>query len=148
MSNIGEIEEDDILEIYTDGACRNNPGKGAGAFLFVLNGEIIKQESIYFGHVTNNQAEYKALINALEKAIEFKKYKIKVFSDSQLLVNQMNGIYKVGTPRIMILHLEAYEKAKGFENIEYLQVPRNNEYIKIADKLCSDCLRENFGSEV
>lgn len=144
MPDTVDIEEGKILEIYTDGACRNNTGEGAGAFLFVLNGEIIKQESIYFGHVTNNQAEYKALINALEKAIEYKKYKIKVFSDSQLLINQMNGIYKVGTPRIMILHLEAYEKAEDFDNIEYVQVPRNNKYIEIADKLCSKCLGKNF----
>jgi len=56
----------------------------------------------------------------------------------------MNGRYKVGTPRIMILHLEAYEKAEVFENIEYLHVPRRNRYIKLADKLCSKCLDKNL----
>jgi len=146
MSKVDKVEKYDILEIYTDGASRNNPGKGAGAYLFVWSGEIIEQESFYFGDITSNQAEYKAVINALEKAVAYKSFNIKVYSDSQLLINQMNGDWRVRDATIKKLYLEACEKAKGFENVEYFQVPRENKYIKIADKLCSYCLEENLGT--
>ena len=146
MVRINKVYKDDILEIYTDGASRNNPGKGAGSYVFVVNDQIIKQDSFYFGDITNNQAEYKSLINALDKAIEYTRWNVKVFSDSELIVKQMSGEWRVKDQIIKILYREASEKEKGIKNIEYFHVPRTNKFIKIADKLCNACLNKHLGN--
>lgn len=118
MSNL--VQSGDVLEIYTDGAARGNPGQAACAYVFVRDGEVIYQEALYLGEVTNNQAEYQALINALDKAIEFSRWDVKVYSDSQLLTNQMNKRWRVKHPVIKRLYRESVDKEKGFQKIEYL----------------------------
>ena len=145
MTTINKVQKGDVLEIYTDGASRNNPGKGACAFIFVLNNEVVYEESHYLGDITNNQAEYQGLIRALDKAIEFTRWNIRVFSDSQLLINQMNGEWRVKDVMIKNLYREASQKEQGIQNIEYFHVPRTNQFIKIADRLCNECLDKNLG---
>ncbi len=141
---VNVVQKSDILEIYTDGASRNNPGKGACAFVFVLNGQIIYKEAHFLGDITNNQAEYQGLIRALDKAIEYTRWNVKVFSDSQLLIKQMSEEWRVKDPMIKILYREASEKERGIQNIEYFHVPRTNKFIKIADKLCNDCIDKHL----
>ena len=102
------------LTVYTDGASRGNPGK-SGAGIFILDEDNKKTISLkqYLGILTNNEAEYGALIIALEYLAELTtntpgKFNINFLSDSQLLVNQLNGIYSVKSPNILPL----YDKAK------------------------------------
>ena len=82
--------------VYIDGASSGNPGKsGAGILVLNGNGNEVLSESIHLGCMTNNMAEYEALVRALEKARESMVDSIHVYTDSLLLANQMNGIYKV-----------------------------------------------------
>src|SRR5947207_2564173 len=87
------------LTIFTDGGSLNNPGPSASAYVIYEGNKIIAEEGRFIGHATNNQAEYQALIFSLEKALELQKTltfdKIGVIADSELLVRQVNGLYKV-----------------------------------------------------
>jgi len=90
------------LTIYTDGGALNNPGPAASAYVIYHNKDIIHQEGVYLGPQTNNYAEYNAVILALEEVKELVQVgkvkeleKIFFVSDSNLLVNQLNGLYKV-----------------------------------------------------
>jgi ribonuclease HI len=145
---INKVHKTDVLEIYTDGAARNNPGKGSCAYVFVLNNEIILEEVFFLGTITNNQAEYQGLIRALDKAIEYTRWNVKVFSDSELVINQMTGNWRVKDQDIKRLYREAAEMERGIQNIEYFHVPRENEYIKKVDKLCNKCVDEKIGKKL
>lgn len=89
------------LTIFTDGGSLNNPGQAASAYLIYQNGKLIHKQGVALGIATNNEAEYNALIFALEKVHELltnhviKATSIQVFSDSALMVNQINGLFKV-----------------------------------------------------
>jgi len=103
-----------ILHVYTDGGSRGNPGKsGSGVVIKNEKGEVMCQESRYLGIKTNNEAEYMALIGALRWILGNKNNysieKIEFLSDSQLLVFQMMGKYKVKAAKIIPLYLEAIE---------------------------------------
>ncbi|NIO23025.1 MAG: reverse transcriptase-like protein [Candidatus Aenigmarchaeota archaeon] len=128
-----------MIEIYTDGASRGNPGPGAIAFIIFKGEKIIRKHSHFIGKTTNNVAEYRALISALERARKLSK-EVRLFSDSKLLVKQMKGEYKVKKPHIK----ELFEKAKtlegGFEKIEYVHVNRTNPGIKMVDKMVNQVL--------
>ncbi len=89
------------LTIYTDGGSLNNPGPAASAYLIYRSGLLLHKQGVAIGVATNNEAEYTALIMALEKArdiitgSEVKITSIKVISDSELMIKQLNGLYKV-----------------------------------------------------
>lgn len=89
------------MAIWTDGAARGNPGPaGAGFVIETADGSLVEEGSRYLGKRTNNQAEYEALILALEAAQPDRKTELTIYSDSELLVRQLNGEYKVKTPHI------------------------------------------------
>ncbi len=134
------------LLIYTDGASRGNPGHSAYGFILIFeNGEVVHEESGYIGKTTNNRAEYRAVINALEKAKDFHDGRVKVFSDSKLLVQQMKGFWSVKNPRIRKLHGLAKKRTRQFEKVWFEHVPRENSYVSRADELCNEKLDEkNF----
>lgn len=92
-----KILQEDILIIFTDGASRGNPSKSAWAFAFYKNDEedCIYHEAKYMGEGTNNKAEYEAIIHALDKASGYTRKKVEVFSDSELVIKQINGDYRV-----------------------------------------------------
>ncbi len=97
-------------EIFVDGASRGNPGMaGAGIVIRDQEGNVIKKLKRYLGLTTNNVAEYQALVTALEAAHGLKIRKVQVFADSELMVKQITGVYKVKSPELRPL----YEKAKG-----------------------------------
>ncbi len=95
-----------VLTIYTDGGAIGNPGPAASAYVIFEGDTIIAQEGRSIGHGTNNQAEYQALIFAFEQVIALTQGalvafdSIKVFADSELLVRQLNGLYKVKNAQI------------------------------------------------
>ncbi|MHA2108867.1 MAG: ribonuclease HI family protein, partial [Candidatus Hodarchaeales archaeon] len=98
------------FSIFTDGAARGNPGPAAAAFLFVKNDRIVHQQNYFLGNQTNNQAEYQAIIKALEIAKEYTNESIILASDSELVIKQLNGEYKVKNPHLRIL----YRKVKHY----------------------------------
>jgi len=82
--------------LYTDGACRGNPGRGgAGAVLLDSAGNVVAMACKYLGHCTNNAAEYEALIMGIEEALKRSCRRLHIFLDSELLVKQLQGTYRV-----------------------------------------------------
>ncbi|MFX1392202.1 MAG: ribonuclease HI family protein [Promethearchaeota archaeon] len=136
------IKQGDILEIYADGAARSNPGPAAWSFIFVLNNKLIHQNSDYIGNATNNTAEYTAVINALIEAEQWTRWHIKIYSDSQLAINQINRKWKINKPHLSILCANVHNKLKKFEKVEFIHVRRDNKFILKCDSLCNKCLDE------
>lgn len=112
-------------KMYTDGGSRGNPGDSACAFVICnLDDTVVEKSGYYMGMATNNQAEYYGMIKGLERARDLGIDKIRLFSDSQLVVNQMNGIYKVRNQELAPLHQQLKQLADSFENISFSYVPR------------------------
>jgi len=119
----------------SDGGCRGNPGPGAIGVIVRTNKTILTKYSAFIGRqVTNNIAEYEALIKALELASQFGK-ELTCYLDSELLVNQLLGRYKVRNHRLLPLFLKVQKLQENFDLIKYKYVPRWNYYQKIADEI-------------
>ncbi len=129
--------------IYTDGASRGNPGPAAAAFVILQNDRILYDESFYLGIRTNNQAEYQAIIKALLRAKEYTKGYVTVHSDSELVIKQLNGDYRVKNPHLKVLRNEVFELQSKFTNVRFIHVLRQNSWIKYVDKLCNQNLNKN-----
>ena len=105
------------LNAHIDGGARGNPGPAAAAFILrdASDGTVVAQTGLYLGRATNNVAEYRALLAALRSARELKAAEVEVLSDSELLVRQMNGQYRVRNAGLKQLHEEKMEfLAKGY----------------------------------
>jgi ribonuclease HI len=113
------------LIVSCDGAARGNPGPaGAGSQLTTPAGEVVAEIAEGLGETTNNVAEYTAVIMGLERARELGATDVLLRSDSQLLINQITGTYKVRTPHLQPLHRRVLQLAAGFERIRFEHVPR------------------------
>jgi len=113
------------LTAFIDGASLGNPGPaGAGALLRSPSGEEVKALSAYLGETTNNVAEYQALILALENAAQMGVRRLAVFSDSELLVKQFNGEYRVKNAGLKPFFQRAKELAEGFTQLSIRHIPR------------------------
>jgi ribonuclease HI len=113
------------LIIETDGASRGNPGlAGAGIIIKDGQGNRIKQIAEFLGSMTNNQAEYHALIIGLKAAAEYAPEQVTVRMDSELVVRQMNGQYRVRNPDMIPLYTRAVEAAQALQNVTIEHVPR------------------------
>ena len=131
---------EEIVEIYIDGAARGNPGEsGIGIFIKDEKGKT-REVKKYLGTLTNNQAEYMALITALESSKEHRNKKIQIYTDSLLLANQMNGLWKVKHPEISVLNKKAKELLKNFKEVTIQHIPR--ELNKEADRLANLAIDE------
>ena len=127
------------LTIYTDGAARGNPGPAAiGCVIKDDKGTIVATISRCLGATTNNQAEYRAIIAALEKAASIGAKQIALFSDSELVVKQINGQYKVKHAALRPLYLEVVKLAGALESFKISNVPRERN--KEADALANKAL--------
>ncbi|BAL81002.1 ribonuclease HI family protein [Caldisericum exile] len=126
-----------MLEIYTDGASRGNPGESAISSVFVLDAKIIYVMSESIGIATNNVAEYKAILKSMEEARRRNFKSVSFFSDSLLVVSQLNGIYKVKSKDLFTLYEEVKNLEKEFESVSFVHVARETKFIKIADYLCT-----------
>ncbi|MGH7237982.1 MAG: reverse transcriptase-like protein [Candidatus Saccharimonadales bacterium] len=132
------------LKIYTDGGSRGNPGPSASGYvLYDENGNVLVDNGIYLGITTNNQAEYTALKLALEEAKKLGASEITVFMDSLLVVNQMNGIFKIKNRDLWPLHDAIKQLAKDFKKLSFSHVPR--EQNKVADAAVNRALDEQLG---
>jgi ribonuclease HI len=131
--------------IYTDGGSRGNPGPAAAGFVFCNEkGQIIKEYSEYVGETTNNEVEYQAAILALKKfkALFGKKLaknsEVELRSDSELLVKQLNGEYKILEPRIQYLFITVWNLRLDFKKIKFKLVSRQKN--QAADRLANEAL--------
>lgn len=126
------------LTIYIDGACRGNPGPAGIGVVIQKNGETIKEISKSIGEGTNNIAEYSALIQALEEALEKKAHNVQIYTDSELVYKQIMGQYKVKHPNVLPLHMKAKLLMAKFKDVKLTHVLREKN--KEADKLASSAL--------
>ena len=139
--------------IYTDGGSRGNPGKAAIGVVFCNEmGQVIQKFGEYLGDgLTNNDAEYQAVIFALKKfkAVFGKKMaeiaEVEVRSDSELLVNQMNGKYKLENEKIQKFFIEIWNLKIDFANVKFKAIPREKN--KEADAMVNEALDAQVGSQ-
>ncbi len=128
-----------LLILYTDGAARGNPGPaGAGVSLEDAQGEVLAEARRFLGKATNNQAEYEALILGLEHAKKLGADKIEVRADSELVIKQMLGEYRVRDAQLRVLYQRAQTLAGGFQAVDYVHVRR--EYNRRADRLANQAI--------
>ena len=132
--------------VHIDGAARGNPGPAAFAFVHRRPGLPVVEEARTIGKATNNVAEYTALIHALERAAELGVTTLDVFSDSELLVKQMNGEYRVKHPDLQDLHREAQDLRRRFERVTLAHVRRADN--ADADRLCNLALDGKLGRDL
>ena len=138
--------------IYCDGGARNNPGPAAVGVIVAdlrgLNADLRwkREYSEFIGQATNNEAEYRAVIFALKKVKQLigkeksKNSKIEIKSDSELLINQLNGQYKIKEKNLVPLFIEIWNLKQDFADTEFVQVPREKN--KEADRLVNQELNK------
>jgi ribonuclease HI len=128
-------------QIYVDGASSGNPGdSGAGMVIFDENGTEISRDSIFLGKMTNNMAEYEALLRALEKAQEHGAQDLVVYTDSLLVANQVIGTYKINNDILRQYVVKVKNIISNFDQFAIQYIPR--EQNKIADKLAKNGIKK------
>jgi ribonuclease HI len=133
------MEEYKKLIVYTDGGSRGNPGPAAiGAVLNDEKGGRVAEISEYIGETTNNQAEYRAVVAAIEKAKSLGAEELDFFLDSELVVKQLKREYKVRDKDLAPLFMKIYNAMLGFKKVTFTHVRR--EFNKEADKLVNEAL--------
>jgi ribonuclease HI len=122
--------------IFSDGASKGNPGPaGAGAVILSPNGEIVQELAEPLGITTNNVAEYQGLLVALKYCQKKSLAPVEIFADSQLLIRQLLGVYKVKQPHLQVLHREAQALLREIGCVGLHHVPReeNGEADRLAN---------------
>ena len=133
------------LLLYSDGGARGNPGPAAIAyFALTEKGEVVKADSHFIGIHTNNQAEYQALIAALEFAVANKVEEVVCHLDSELVAKQLTGEYSVKNFELQKLWRKAQELKACFKKISFVNVPRTHLQIQRADALVNKTLDEGI----
>ncbi|MHB8904314.1 MAG: ribonuclease HI family protein [Patescibacteria group bacterium] len=131
------------LIIYTDGGSRGNPGPaGAGAIIYDEHHQVITEISEFLGTTTNNQAEYRAILAAIKKAVALKATEVEFYLDSELAVKQLNREYKVKNKDLAPLFLAIYNLTLSFKKISFTHIPRerNSE----ADRLANEAMDRGY----
>jgi ribonuclease HI len=129
------MSHSEVLTINIDGASRGNPGPAAFAYVIRREGQPVIEEAGCLPRMTNNSAEYTALVRALEHASRLKAENVVIRSDSELLVKQMRGEYRVKHPELRLLYEQADELRDRFRKITFVHVPREEN--RRADQLCN-----------
>ena len=125
--------------LFTDGGSRGNPGPAASAYVLEAeDGTVLDARGEPIGVATNNVAEYRALVAGLAKAAELEVDELEVVSDSELLVKQMRGEYKIKNTALIDLSLEAKRHERQIGAVSYTAVRR--EHNELADRLVNDAL--------
>ena len=125
--------------LSTDGGSRGNPGPAAAAYVLETeDGTVLDAHGQTIGVATNNVAEYRALVDGLRKAVELQVDDLEVVSDSELLVKQMRGEYRVKNRALIDLSLEAARLARQIPSVRYTAVRR--EHNELADRLVNEAL--------
>lgn len=127
-----------MVEVYIDGASLGNPGRIGIGYLIYKDNSLVKKEGIYLGTQTNNFAEYMALIFALSEVLIMGERKCKIFSDSKLLCEQIEGNFKIKNKNIYPLFILAKKMISKFKEFKITYIER--EYNKEADKLAQEAV--------
>ncbi len=134
-------KEQKPLLLHTDGGARGNPGPAAiGVVLFDQEHKVVAEEGSFLGEATNNVAEYRGLIRGMVLASRHGATGLSVFMDSELVVRQMRGEYRVKSTDLQPLFSEAKKLAATFSQISFTHVPRGNPYQQRADLLVNETL--------
>ncbi len=132
--------------LQADGASRGNPGPAAYGFLLLdPAGRTVAEGGAPVGHATNNVAEYRGLLAGLESARSLGVRRLEVRLDSELVVRQMNGVYRVKSAALQTMHARARELTSGFESVTYRHVPRAEN--QRADELANRALDGGEGGK-
>ena len=128
-----------VYTLRTDGGARGNPGPAGAAFVLEAeDGAVVRSGGRYLGETTNNVAEYEALIWGLETAIDHGVRRLKVCADSELVVRQVNGVYKVKHPNMTPLHARVAALIRRFERVDVRHVRRADN--TLADTLANEAM--------
>ncbi len=133
-----------VIQIYTDGGSRGNPGPAAWGYVIEHDANILARKSQYIGSTTNNVAEYMGLVHAMEHMVAMHDNldsldKVQVYADSELMIRQLNGVYKVKKQHIKPLY-ERIMKAVSALGIPVVFTHVRREYNKEADALVNEAL--------
>ena len=113
------------VKLFTDGGSRGNPGPSATGFAILsLEDKLLKAGGTYLGITTNNQAEYKAVLEGLGTAYDMGAVQVDVYMDSLLVVNQMSGIFKIKNLDLLKINVSIHEAIKKFDKVSFKHVPR------------------------
>ncbi len=130
------------LTIFTDGASRNNPGEAGAGVLILRDNKPVAKLARYLGTTTNNIAEYTAAIMGMDYAVKVGASSVRLLADSELLVKQLNGQYKVKNEGLKPLHNRVKELIAKIGNVEVQYIPRAQN--KEADALANKAIDEKI----
>jgi ribonuclease HI len=139
------LTENDVFIIHIHGASRGNPGPAAIGYIIERPGEPEVKHAEHIGVATNNVAEYAALLHALQHAQRLGGRRLDIKSDSNLLVQQMSGTYKVRDQGLSPLHAQASSLCRAFDSVTFSHIPREKHHR--ADALCNKALDEQHTPE-
>lgn len=127
--------------IYTDGGSINNTYAACAFIITNKNNEVLYSNSVYLGSLTNNGSECNGVIFSLLSALSGGiRSNVVVYSDSQLTINQINGVYQIKATHLIPYHETIKYLSKQFEGIAFKWVPREHPMISACDKLCDQCI--------
>lgn len=113
------------VNVFTDGCAKGNPGPaGAGFVIEDLDGNPLAEDCEALGHATNNEAEYRALILAMQRCVELKIETAYFFTDSELMAKQIGGVYKIKNKRLAELAREVQGLRRNFKEFQIAHIPR------------------------
>ena len=127
------------FEIFCDGACSGNPGPAAIGVVIRQDNKTIQSLGESIGEATNNIAEYKAIIRALEIVAELKPEELIIHTDSELLFNQLRGTFGIKNDQLRILVDQIKQSAKNFKRVEFKKIPREEN--READQLAKESIK-------
>ena len=131
------------VAVYTDGAARGNPGPAAiGYAIYDSAGRLVEKASKFIGRRTNSEAEYEALLWAIERASKLTNGRARFFSDSEFMVRQVRGVYRANDARMRGFLSEVLENVRLFDSFEIAHVRREDPKIALVDGLVNATLAE------
>jgi len=140
------MERQAKLRLYVDGASVPNPGpSGIGVVIYNQKNKKIKELKRYIGMASNNVAEYRALVQGLRECEKLLAKDVSVFSDSELLVSQMNGKFRVNDEHLRKLFHQVKNLEKKFEKVSYYQIDRNEN--RLADQLANAATEKSYKAQ-
>lgn len=135
-----------VYTLQFDGACRGNPGLCGAGYVIYKDNEIIEQHSKFICvNNTNNFAEYSALLYGIQKVVELGIKNIMVKGDSQLVINQLNGIYRINSDNLLTIYEKIVENLSDLDTFTFQHIKRDRN--KIADKLANVAITNYIENE-
>jgi len=132
-----------IVNLYTDGGARGNPGPAAiGVVVCGEADEVLQEHREHIGHATNNEAEYRALIKGLDLAADLTRIEVRCVMDSELVVRHLTGRYRVRSASVKHLFDQVKDRERTFQKVRYRYRPRLTGMLHRADALVNEALDE------